>query len=196
MTLPDYLCAEPVGRNKLSSEVLRAHRRARVLAAATEVFATRSYRATTVDDLAAAAHIGIGTFYALFDGKEDCFLRAYDRIIDAASQRIAAAIPTAAAWPERAGAALEALLGWIAAEPPAVRIVLVEAQTAGPAAIARYEATLQRLLSPLREGRTYSQAAAEPPAALSTRRSPASPGSSTSACWTKRPMRSRRCCPI
>ena len=143
----------------LSFEVVQEQRRGRVLAAVTDVFATRGYRATTIDDLIAASQIGVGSFYALFEGKEACFLRAYDRVIDAASERIAAALPAVdASWPERTRAALEALLGWIAAEPLAARIVLIEAQAAGPAPLARYQATLERLASLLREGRAHSSA--------------------------------------
>ena len=157
VTLPACLRAEPVGRRMLSFEVVQAQRRGRVLAAVTDVFATRGYRATTIDDLIAASQIGVGSFYALFEGKEACFLRAYDRVIDAASERIAAALPAVdVSWPERTRVALEALLGWIAAEPLAARIVLIEAQAAGPAPLARYQATLERLASLLR-ARTRAQ---------------------------------------
>ncbi len=167
MTLPDCLRAGPVGRRMLPFEVVQAQRRGRVLAAVTDIFATRGYRTTTIDDLAVASHIGVGSFYTLFEGKEDCFLLAYDRVIDAASERIAAALPAAdVSWLERTRAALEALLGWIAAEPLAARIVLIEAQAAGLASLARYQATVERLSSLLRAGRAHSSAGGELPASF------------------------------
>ena len=81
----------PVGRERLSRAVVEEHQRDRVLAAAVGVFAGRGYQATTVDNLVEAAQIGVGSFYSLFDGKEDCFLRLYDRIVAEARERIAAA---------------------------------------------------------------------------------------------------------
>jgi len=83
----------PVGRTKLPREVMKSHRRERVLDAATEVFAKRGYPATTVDRIVAAGKVGVGSFYAHFDGKEDCFLAVYDRIVADARERISAAIP-------------------------------------------------------------------------------------------------------
>ena len=160
---PRPLPALPAGVDRLPRGVIVSHQRDRVLVSAIEVFASRGYRATTIDHLVGASHTGVGSFYALFDGKEDCFLRAYNRIIEAASARIAAAIPAAAPWRERTRAALEALLNWIAAEPAEARIGLVEAQRAGPAALARYETTLERLASLLRDGRTRSSTGRELP---------------------------------
>jgi AcrR family transcriptional regulator len=158
--LPAHLSGLPVGIDRLSHEVIADHRRERFLRAATKVFATRGYRATTVEDLASASHVGVGSFYALFDGKQDCFLGVYDRVAEAGTEQIAAAIPTAAPWPERARAALAALLDWTAAEPHGARIALIEAQTAGPAALARYRETLKSLATLLREGRACGPAAA------------------------------------
>ncbi len=165
-SLPPHLSGLPVGADRLSHEVIAAHRRQRVLTAATVVFATRGYRATTIDHLAASAKVGVGSFYALFAGKEDCFLQAYDRIVAESQERIEASIDPSAAWPQQVHAALRALLKLIATEPLAVRLVLVEAQTAGPAALARYQATLERLASLLCEGRMHSLAGSRLPASF------------------------------
>jgi AcrR family transcriptional regulator len=145
-SLPDHLLPAPVGRERLPKEVLQAHRRERVLAAAAGVFATRGYGPTTVDDIAAAAHIGVGSFYALFGGKEECFLTLYDRTVAEARQAIAASLPAGAPWPERFCAGLRRLLELVAADPDLARIVVVEANTAGPAGEARYSATLEEVV--------------------------------------------------
>jgi len=165
-SLPDSLSAAPAGRERLPREVLEEHKRGRVLDAAVEVFAKRGYQATTVDHLVAAGRIAVGSFYALFDGKEDCFLAAYDRTLAEARDRIAAALPAGAPWPEQVCAALRALLALIAAEPFRARLVLAESQTAGAAALERHEALLADLAQVLRCGRSLSPRPEELPPTL------------------------------
>lgn len=166
VSLPDRLKPAPVGRERLSRDAMVEQQRERVLDAAIGVFAKRGYPATTVDHVVAAARIGVGTFYSLFDGKQDCFLQAFDRVVADARERIAAAIPAAAPWPEQARAALRAALRLIAAEPLRARLVLVESQTAGPAGLARYERAVDELVPLLRRGREHSPIAADLPATL------------------------------
>ena len=165
-SLPEHLMPLPVGREQLSREVMEAHQRDRVLDAAIGVFAKRGYQGTTVDHIVAAAKIGVGSFYALFEGKLDCLLQAYDRILAAARTEITAAIPPEAGWPEQVCAALASLLSWIAANPFPARLALVEIQTAGPTALPRYEEALDSLAPPLRHGRELSPHAAELPQTL------------------------------
>jgi AcrR family transcriptional regulator len=156
----------PVGRERLPREVMLEHQRDRVIAAAIEVFAKRGYPATTVDHIVAAAKIGVGNFYSFFAGKEECFLVAYDRVLAEARERIEARIPAAAEQPEKVGFALRALLEQLAAEPLRARLALVEAQTAGAAALGRYQATLDGLASELRRCRAASPLAEQLPETL------------------------------
>lgn len=156
----------PVGREPLPREVLAEHQRERVLAAATEVFARRGYQGTTVEHIVSAAHIGVGSFYSLFSGKEDCFLAAYDRATAAGRAEIEAAIPAEAPWPRQLAAALWALLELVEAEPFAARLALVEVQTAGTAALAHHQRNLDDAAELLRGGREHSPAPDELPATL------------------------------
>lgn len=164
--LPDHLTATAVGKQRISKDVVAEHQRLRVLTAATEVFARRGYQSTTVDQIVGAARIGVGSFYALFEGKEDCFLRLYDLIVAEAEERIAAAAAGEGPWRDRVMAALRALLELVAAEPDRARVVIVEARTAGAAGEARYEATVARLAAALRGGRTAAAGDVEPQAAF------------------------------
>lgn len=157
-----------VAQQPLPREVRVEHQRERVLAAATEVFAKRGYPATTVDHLVAAAKIGVGNFYTLFSGKEDCLLQAYDRILDAGRKGIVAATPAGRPWPEQACSGLQVLLQVIAERPLEARLALVEVQTAGPAALARLNATLDEVTPFMQAGRAASPLAAELPATLET----------------------------
>lgn len=156
----------PVGREQLPREVLAEHQRERILGAAAEVFAKRGYRGTTVDHLVSAAHIGVGSFYALFESKEDCFLAVYDRIVAEGRERIAAALPVDGSWPQRLAAGLRALLEAIEAHPFDARIALIEVQTAGARALSHHERNLDEAAALLRTGRDYSSISAELPTSL------------------------------
>jgi AcrR family transcriptional regulator len=150
-----HLCGAAVGSSRKES--------ARIISglfdASIEVFAKRGYRATTVDHIVAASQITVGTFYALFDGKEDCFLRICDQILDESQEQILAQVPPATPWPAQAAMALRALVDLIAAEPFRARVVLVESQTAGARVLARYQATIETVIPTLRKGRRESPAA-------------------------------------
>ena len=163
VSLPEHLRAQPAGRHRLPAEVRAEHQRERILDAAIDVFAKRGYQETTIDHVVAAAKVGVGTFYALFDDKPTCFVRTYERVLTEARDAIAAAVPAGAAWPEQACAALRALLEQIEAEPLHARIALVEVQTAGPEALSRYEETLDSVTPLLARGREASALGAELP---------------------------------
>lgn len=162
-SLPPHLTKAPVGRDRVSRNLIESHQRERVLEAATGVFAKRGYPNTTIDHIVAAARIGVGSFYALFEGKEDCFAQVFDRVLERGRARIVQAIPADAPWEEQAGCALRALLDLIAAEPHAARIALVEVQTAGPESLVRYEDLLESLIPVLRVGRGLTPVGAELP---------------------------------
>lgn len=162
-SLPPHLQKTPVGRDRVSQELVESHQRDRVLDAATGVFAKRGYTNTTIDHIVAAARIGVGSFYALFDGKEDCFAQVFDRVVERGRARLTDAIPVDAPWEEQAVAVLRALLELIAAEPHAARIALVEVQTAGPESLVRYEDLLDSLTPLLKKARGLSGQGAELP---------------------------------
>lgn len=162
-SLPPHLLKGPVGRDPLSRDVVEAHQRDRILDAATGVFAKRGFPNTTIDHIVAAAKVGVGSFYALFDGKEDCFAQVFDRVVEGGRERVLAAIPPKRPWGEQAVCALRALLEAIAEEPHAARIALIEVQTAGAQSLARYEALLESLTPMLRHARKLTSVGAELP---------------------------------
>lgn len=165
-SLPEHLLPAPVGRERLPREVMEEHQRARVLEAATEVFAKRGYQGTTVDHIVSAASIGVGSFYSLFDGKQDCFLATYDRIIAEGRSRIEETVPADSPWPQRVLECLRVLLLMIEEQPLAARIALVEVQTAGHDALAHHQRTSDEAAEALHGGREHSTVASELPATL------------------------------
>jgi AcrR family transcriptional regulator len=162
--LPDHLLPGAVGTEPISRNVLEQHQRRRVLAAATTVFARRGYQSTTVEGIVSAANIGVGTFYGLFAGKEDCFLCLYDLIVADAEEAVGVAVAGESRWDDRVVEALRALLELAAAEPDRARVAILEAPTAGAAAQARYAETIARLAAGLGEGRSEDAAGEGPPA--------------------------------
>jgi AcrR family transcriptional regulator len=163
--LPEHLSAAPVGE-PLAREVVLAGQRQRVVEAAGEVIAERGYHGATVGQIVAASGAAVGSFYGLFEGKEDCFLAAFDAAVEEARAEIGAALAGIDSFPEQVWAALRALLGLIVAEPRRARLVLIEAQSAGPAARERYDALLAELAPLLARGRDRRPEAAALPDSL------------------------------
>jgi AcrR family transcriptional regulator len=154
----------PIGGERIPREVMESHQRERVLEHATKIFAKRGYQGTTVDDLLAAGKIGVGNFYSLFEGKEDCFLAAFERAVGGARSQISAAAAGGRGWGEETWLGLRALTGAMLADPLAARLVLVEAQSAGPEALARYNALLDEAIAWVAAARAGNPVAAGLPA--------------------------------
>jgi AcrR family transcriptional regulator len=157
--LPEHLRGAPTGTARVPREVLESHQRERVIALVVPVFAKRGFQGATVDDLLASGKVGVGNFYELFESKEDCFLAALDHVVADARTQIAAAARRGGDWAESAYLGLAALIELILADRFAARLVLVEAQSAGPAALARHDAILAEAVEWLAEGRARNPAA-------------------------------------
>jgi AcrR family transcriptional regulator len=137
------------------------YQRERLLGATIELVAKRGYRGTSVDHIVKKARVGYVAFYELFEGKEECFLAAFDRIVTETRSQLAEAIPAQAPWPEQVCAALAAAVEMIAADPGRARVGLVEVQAAGPVAYAHYEAAIDNAIPLLRAGRAFLPVSAE-----------------------------------
>jgi AcrR family transcriptional regulator len=162
--LPRYLSKVPVGREQLPQETLAYFQRDRIVRPATGVFAKRGYQATTVDHLVEASRASVGGFYQHFDGKEDCFLAVFDRIVEDGRRRLIENLAGLDEWSMRAYVGLRDLLDIYVSDPLAARIVLAEANTAGEVAAARYNALIDALAGWLGRGRDEFPAAMELPA--------------------------------
>jgi AcrR family transcriptional regulator len=144
------------GRHPLSREFIAQHQRARIIAALAEETATQGYRAVTVADIVRRAGIARNTFYDNFSSKEDCFLATQDFAAEEALRRVVDAASEVESWPARVDAGLAAFLHYVASEPALARTCIVEALSAGPAAVARYEESLQAFIPLFRIGRKVS----------------------------------------
>ncbi len=142
--------------------------RERILDAAERLIAARGVAGTSIEALVKEAGVSSVTFYELFEGKEECFVAAFDRAVEWAGSEVAtAAIGDPAtgglSWSEGIATGLRAVTKLIGTEPRRARLVLVEAQTGGPGLSAHFEAALDRVAAKLREGRALETAPADLP---------------------------------
>ncbi len=152
-----------------SDQALPAPQRERILDAAERLIAERGCAGTSIEAIVKEAGVSSVTFYEFFEGKEPCFVAAFDRAVDAGAEELArAAVGDPAAgglsWGEQIATGLRALTGLIRAEPERARLCLVEAQTGGPQLSVHFEAALDRVAAKLREGRALETAPADLPA--------------------------------
>ncbi len=137
-----------------------------ILSAAAATFAQHGYAATSEEHLWEVTNLDSAAFRRRFADKEGCFLAAYDSLVATAHARLAAVLPVEAPWPVRLTAALQCLFELIDANPAAARLVFVESQVAGEAALKRYAATLNGVALFMRQGRERATAAEDPPPVL------------------------------
>jgi len=166
MGQPSEEAIVPLGRHGLAPDVVAAHQRERLFHATVDLVAKRGYRNTSIDHIVKAARVGYVAFYDLYDGKEDCFLAAFDRIVSEAAETLSGAVAREEEWPRQIAAALVSTLELIVADPRRARIALVEIQAAGPAAYVRYEEAVDRAVPKLREGRAFNPDTADLSATL------------------------------
>lgn len=140
-------------------EVMRTLQRERLFVALAETVAVKGYAATTVADVLSASGMARRTFYQHFESKEDCFLAAYEEGLRRPLAAAGGAYAAGAPWPQRMVAALDGLLGELAARPALARLCVVDVLAAGPDAVARHHTTLERLRPAFDEGRRHASPA-------------------------------------
>jgi AcrR family transcriptional regulator len=142
------LASLPRGPHHLTRAQVSASQRERLYRAMIDVVAEKGYARTAVADVLARARVSRASFYEHFTDKEDCFLAAYDAAIGILVDRIrhAAADATNAGGEVRVGSVLDAYLATIAAEPAVARTFLIEVYAAGPKALERRYAVLERFV--------------------------------------------------
>ncbi len=145
------------GRHSLSREFIVEHQRARIIAALAEETVEKGYRAVTVSDIVRRAGIARNTFYENFSSKEDCFLSASEYAVESALARVVdcrgkvrhlararlppASPPSSATWPPSRHSPAPASSR---PSPP------------GPAAVERYERSIQTFVPFFQMGRKVS----------------------------------------
>ena len=120
-------------------------RRRRITDAMAELCVEEGYRAATIAKVVGRAGVSRTTVYEHFGNREEIFLASLDQSVDELLQRTEEACQDARSQerpPLEAG--LGAILGWVAEEPAAAWVSLVEAFCATSSSIQRYLDALAR----------------------------------------------------
>lgn len=145
----------PRGRHGLPREAVTSSQRNRILQAMIGVVAERGYPETRVVDVISVAGVSRKTFYELFESKEDCFLAAYDLLLENLLGATTAGFESrpGAPWAERLGEGMRRLVEHLAEYPDEARFAIVEVLAAGPKALARRDAALRQFTGFVDAGR-------------------------------------------
>jgi AcrR family transcriptional regulator len=128
------------------AERVASHQRLRLHQAMLQLVAEEGYDSITVRKLAGLAGVSSASFYARFDGKEECFLASCAVVLDRIRDRVQAARSHHIDQRTQLTRTAEAFLAEPTAHPAAVRVALVDSFSGGPAALNRireFEATLE-----------------------------------------------------
>jgi AcrR family transcriptional regulator len=127
--------------------------RERLITAITGTISDRGYADATIIEIAERASASLSTFYANFENKEEALLAALEREREQSLAATVAAVDAAADWQESVREGLDALLGFLAAEPEAARVAVVDAFTAGAQGLAGGDQTIWAFHAFLEGGR-------------------------------------------
>jgi AcrR family transcriptional regulator len=133
------------GPHGIPRPVVSKIQRDRLMRAMAKTVAEYGYQETTVRRLLGRAGLSRRTYYELFEDKEDCYLAAYDEVVDHVLGLVVEAYEEGGSPEERIERGLRAFLEFCAEEPDIARMCIVEVLAAGPAARARRAETMERL---------------------------------------------------
>ncbi|MFZ1154379.1 MAG: TetR/AcrR family transcriptional regulator [Solirubrobacteraceae bacterium] len=139
----------PTGLGSLSRDEVGDIQRVRILSAMVEVAAETGYLGAAVAPVVARAGVSRRTFYELFEGREDCFLAAFDWGVSQARQAVLEAYASQRSWRKGVRHALAALLAFLEGEPELARVCVIEALGAGRLVLARRAEVLNEAIAAL-----------------------------------------------
>jgi AcrR family transcriptional regulator len=128
-------------------------RRDAILTAMVRVVGRKGYEATSVADVIDEASTSRTTFYKHFDDKHDCFLAAYERMVEQVFATIVAECDDERPWVSRVRKGLETLIEIFALEPELARTAVVEVAAAGADARKLHWDAINRFKGYLEAGR-------------------------------------------
>jgi AcrR family transcriptional regulator len=137
--------------------------RGRLLAAAAEVVSEAGYGGMSMARVTSRAGVSRGTFYELFESREDCFLALFE---EALARIAAVAVPAYEqehGWRDGVRAGLSRALQFIGDEPGLGALLIVHALGAGPKVLERRARGLDRLIAIVDHGRSDGKAGHGPP---------------------------------
>jgi AcrR family transcriptional regulator len=122
----------PRGPHPLGAPGVARNQRIRIHGGMIEAVTTRGYPQTSVKLVVGLAGVSRRSFYEQFSGKEDCFMSTFDLIANRAVKRLTEAYRTTEGdQHQRLRAVLRAWGAELEQNPKALRLAIVESQTAG-----------------------------------------------------------------
>jgi AcrR family transcriptional regulator len=106
-------------------------RREDILAAMIRVVGAKGYRDTAVADVIEEAPTSRTTFYKYFEDKHDCFLAAYEMLVEQVFGEVVAKCDGDAPWLSRMTTGLSTIVDRFAVDPQLARTAVVEVAAAG-----------------------------------------------------------------
>jgi AcrR family transcriptional regulator len=116
------------------------------------VVGRKGYRETSVADVIAEADVSRTTFYKHFEDKHECFLAAYDTVVERVVGEVIARCDDEGDWLDRVRIGLGTIVEMFALDPALARTAVVEVSAAGAEARQRHWDALVRLTEFLDEG--------------------------------------------
>ncbi|HEX3323970.1 MAG TPA: TetR/AcrR family transcriptional regulator [Solirubrobacterales bacterium] len=150
---PPELARLPPGRHGLPREFVVHNQRERLIAGLAEAIAENGYSGTTIAHITRHAAVSRRTFYEHFSSKDECFVAAYDTVMEQLQERVSAGFESSDDWPHAVRNGIAAMLEFLAAEPHLARLCMVEALVAGPVVVERYDAAIQSFVPYFQSGR-------------------------------------------
>jgi len=132
----------PRGPHSLSREEVAGNQRQRLMAALIDAIGEQGYAKTTVAHVIARAGVSRKAFYEHFPNKQACLLETYDVLARDVVEHVTEAYLRESETAASARAGVSALFEWASERPHALRLVLLEVSSTGPAGIERREQLL------------------------------------------------------
>lgn len=128
-------------------------RRQLLLEAMVRVVGAKGYKATSVADVIEEAGTSRTTFYKHFEDKHECFLAAYDMLVERVFAEVVANCDGQQPWLERMRIGLATIVELFAVDPQLARTAVVEVAAAGADARRRHWNAVARFTEFLEAGR-------------------------------------------
>jgi AcrR family transcriptional regulator len=128
-------------------------RRQLILDAMIRVVGRKGYKLTSVADVIEEAGTTRTTFYKHFEDKQECFLAAYDQVVERVVGEVVASCNGSESWLERVRKGLETIVGLFAVDPELARTAIVEVAAAGADARQLHWNAINRFTEFLEDGK-------------------------------------------
>jgi AcrR family transcriptional regulator len=128
-------------------------RRELILAAMIRVVGSKGYKETSVADVIEEAGTSRTTFYKYFEDKHECFLAAYDMLVEQVFSEVVANCNGEQSWLQRVETGLATVVQLFALDPMLARTAVVEVAAAGAEARQRHWNAVARFTEYLEDGR-------------------------------------------